>query len=129
MARRQRQSSFLAPLIGILFFAILIWMIVSAVKGIFAILSFIAIPLFILAIFLNFRVVPEYLTWLLGNFKKDPVKGLLYTAGSIIGYPLVAAYLAFRAYSTRNKKYAPGERGEYVKYEEVEEDDVIFKIQ
>lgn len=121
---KQRSSSPIAGIIVLLFMFMLAWLAFKAVSGVFSILSFLAIPLFVLALILNYRVLPDYFNWVMNWIRKDTVKGLLLAGGSIVGYPLVAAFLAMKAYTTRNKiKKQKGnpKKGEYVKYEEVEE--------
>lgn len=121
----------MAGIIAILFLLMMGWLALKAVTGVFAILSWFAIPLFVLALILNYRVVPDYVNWVFDKIRKDPLKGLLVAGGSIVGYPLVSAWLALKAYTTRKKiKKQKGnpKKGEYVKYEEVEqieEDDFL----
>ena len=130
MAQRQGSN----PLVGIfilLFIAMMIWMAVTAVRGIFMILSWLALPLFILALIMNYSVVTDYGKWLWKMLKEDTVKGLLYTGLSIVGYPVVSAYLAFKAFA--NNRWTAGKKnkkskGEYISYHEVEveeEDDFL----
>lgn len=127
MAIKRKSVSPIAGIIGFLFLAMMIWMAISAVKGIFTLLSWIAIPLFVIALVLNYRVVTDYIGWIWSTMKADPLKGVLYGVGSVIGYPVVSAYLAFKAYISRklNKKNTPKGKGDYIKYEEVEEDDFL----
>jgi len=131
---RQRRSKAgpMAGIIGLGIMLIMGYVVFKMVSGAFAILSFLAIPLFIIALVLNYRVVSDYFNFVVGGIKKDPAKGLVIAAASVIGYPLVAAWLAFKAYTT--KKFGKGkatekkkEDGEYLKYEEVdpEEDDFL----
>lgn len=125
MANRQNSSgSPIAGIIALLFMAMIAWLAIKAVTGVFSILAMLAIPLFVLALILNYRVVPEYFNWVISKIRQDTVKGLLIAGGSIVGYPLVSAWLALKAYTTRKKiKKQKGnpKKGEYVKYEEVEE--------
>jgi len=127
----QRSSSPVAGIIALAMMALFAFLAYKLVSGIFAILSFLAIPLFVLALILNYRVVPDYFNWVMNWIRKDTVKGLVIAGGSIIGYPFVSAFLAMKAYTTRNKiKKQKGnpKKGEYVKYEEVdqvEEDDFL----
>jgi len=64
--------------------------------------------------------------------RKDTGKGILVAAGSIIGYPFVSAWLALKAYTTRNKiKKQKGDpkKEDYIKYEEVEEDEDFLELE
>lgn len=128
MANRQRKSSgsLKFGIVGLVFMLIMLWLAFQAVTGVFKILSIMAIPFFIIALILNYRVVSDYANWVFGLIRKDTTKGLLVAAGSVIGYPLVSAWLAFKAYTTRNKireQKGNPKKGEYVKYEEVDEVD------
>ena len=123
MQTRQSSNPF-AGIIAILFVVFLIWLIFNFLKGVFSILSLLALPLFILALVFNYSVVTDYFKWVFNFFKTDIVKGLLATGATVIGYPLVSAYLFFKAFSTRKfgKKKEEKGPGDYIKYEEVEED-------
>ncbi len=114
--------------IVLLFLLVMIWAAVTAVKGIFLILSWLALPLFVLALILNYEVVTGYIKSLWRTLRENPIKGLLYTGLSIVGYPLVSAYLAFKA-MMNNRWLRPKKprqvKGEYIKYQEVDEDDFL----
>lgn len=120
----------LAGIVALVFIVFLVWLVFNFVKGLFTILSFLAIPLFILALILNYRVVGDYFKWILKLFKKEPVKGLLAGAGTVIGYPLVAAYLFFKAFSNRRiaAKKEKKKPGEYIRYEEMEDDEDFLEL-
>lgn len=136
MAKQNRSSA--GPMVGIVGLVIMLIMgfvVFNMIKGAFAILSFLAVPLFILALVLNYSVVTDYFHWVMSNIKKEPVKGIAIAGASVLGYPVVAAWLAFKAYTT--KKFGKGKKtktaakkkedGEYLKYEEVavDEDDFL----
>lgn len=129
MANNRQSVNPMAGIIAFLFIAMMIWIAVSAVKGVFVILSWLALPLFVIALVLNYRVVTNYIGWIWQTIKKDPLRGSLYGIGSVLGYPFVSAYLAFKAYTSR--KFGKGKpkdgtsKGDYIKYEEVEEDDFL----
>lgn len=122
----------MAGIIGLGIMLVMGYVVFKMLSGAFAILSFLAVPLFILALFLNYRVVSEYFNWVVGNIKKEPAKGFVIAGASIVGYPLVAAWLAFKAYTTkklgRTKKTTKQkeEDGEYLKYEEVKKENEDF---
>ena len=126
MTQRKQGFSPVAGIIGLLFVAMMIWIAVSAVKGVFTILSWLALPLFVIALVLNYRVVIDYFQWIWRTIREDTPKGLLYALGSALGYPLVSAYLAFKAYTTKKVGSKGRDKaGEYIKYKEVEEDDFL----
>jgi len=132
MAKQRKSSaSPIAGIIGLLFMFIMLWIVWKAVAGVWAILSFLAIPLFILALIFNYRVVPDYFNWVMDKVRNDTPKGLMIAAGSIIGYPFVSAWLAIKAYTTRNKiKKQKGnpKKEDYLKYEEVEDDEDFLEL-
>ena len=83
MANNRQGMSPIAGVIGFLFLAMMIWMAISAVKGIFTLLSWVAIPLFVIALILNYRVVTDYIGWIWKTTKTNPLKGVLYGVGSV----------------------------------------------
>ena len=66
-------------------------------QGIFTILSYAAPVLFIIALIVNYRVVTGYGEWLWNTLKREPLMGIIYTALSFFGFPILAAYLLFKA--------------------------------
>jgi len=129
--RRESGNPFFGILI-VLFLFMMVWFAITAVRGIFMLLSWLALPLFILALVLNHKVVVEYVSWLWRMIKRDTVKGLVFTGLSLVGYPFVSAYLAFKALSNYRLKNSDEDdlKGEYIKYREVkvtdEDDDEDF---
>lgn len=130
MARRQRSSAgMVGGIIFLLFMLLMGYIVFKAVSGVYAILAFVAPFLLIMALVLNHTVVTDFFKGLIKTLKQDTGKGLIYTAGTVIGYPFVAAWLAFRAYtkrgSKRKKEPVAKEDKEYIKYEEVEDEDFL----
>lgn len=127
MSEQNIKANPLAGFVAIIFIVFMIWLVFNFVKGLFSILSFIAIPLFVLALIFNYRVVGDYFKWIFKMIKEDTGKGVLAGLASVIGYPVVAAYLFFKAFATRKiarreKKKKPGD---YIKYEEVDDEDFL----
>ena len=123
----------MALILGVLFIALMGWLVWSALSTVFGLLSAISIPLVIIAAFLNFSVIKDYFSWVSNHFKKDPIKGAAIVAGTYIAFPLVSAWLAFKAFSTRQLKKARQKQAtnkkegeDYIKYEEVDEDNEDF---
>ncbi len=123
MIRRQGSNPFIGVLVILLLF-VMIWMAISAVRGVFMILSWLALPLFVLALILNYSVVTDYFKWLWKMLREDTVKGLIYSGLSIVAYPVVSAYLAFKAFTnnrwTNPKAGGNKSKGDYIDYKEVE---------
>lgn len=134
MANNKRNSAgTIGGVVFLLFMVVVGWLIFSAVKGIFSLLAFAAPIFLIMALVLNHTVVTDYFRKLIKTLKEDTGKGLIYVAGTVIGYPFVAAWLAFKAYTKRtlgSKKTSASknDKEDYIKYEEVDdgsEDDFL----
>jgi len=126
-----RQGGLVGGLIFLLIMLGMVYFAFKAVSGIFWILSVMAPIMFIAALVINHRVVTDYLKKIFRLLKEDTPKGLLWTAGTVIGYPVVAAWLAFKAFTTKgSKKYQKEKRKEkeYIKYEEVEESEDFLEL-
>lgn len=130
MYKQTKSSNPLGGIVAIIIFVFLIWLVINFVRGLFSILTFLALPLFIIALVLNYRVVTGYFKLLWRTIKKDPGKGVLYSVLSIIGYPLVSAWLFFKAFTTRRQKIKEESQkpGEYLKFEEVEEEEDFLEL-
>jgi len=96
-------------------------------KLVFDVLAFLAPILLIAALIMNYRVVQGYIMWLWNNIRTNTVFGLIVTALSIVFFPVVSAYLAFRAYHLRGASFPKNEPndGEYIKYQEIKKDDFL----
>ena len=136
MARRETQYSRspFAGILGLLVFVFLIYilsrMLIGAISLIWGIMAFIAPILIVLSLFLNFNVVKNFVGHIIGTYKKDVTRGILYTLGSVVGYPFVSLYLFYKALTSRRKqkdeeaKVKNKKKGEdYVDYEEVDDDE------
>ena len=127
MANNQRKSStsFTGSLLGIVMIvgvAMVAWFMIS---GIFKILTWVAPILLIATLVLKWTVVVDYGKFILSTFKDSPGKGLLYGIGTFLGFPLVVAYLFFKALtlSQVEKRFGKKET-KYAEFEEVEEQEV-----
>jgi len=138
MAKKTNSAGMIARFIPLLFFVVMIWFLISTVSLVVKVLySYLAIPLLLIALFLNYSVVTDYFSGLMREIKEDTGKGLIKTAASIAGYPFVFAYLALKAWTKRalgskrpsvkdqKSKGKDDSKGDYIKYEEVEEDDFL----
>jgi len=95
-------------------------------KSIFWILSYLAPVFLIITLILNYKIVVNYLKMLWNNLKTKPLYGVLLTALSVIGFPIVAFLLFGKALLDRKVKNIEKHmeekvEGEYVDYEIVEE--------
>lgn len=95
-------------------------------KSIFWILSYLAPVFLIITLILNYKIVVNYLKMLWNNIKTKPLYGVLLTALSVIGFPIVAFLLFGKALLDRKVKSIEKQmeekvEGEYVDYEIVDE--------
>ena len=129
MAIKKSNTSVIGGAIALLFFAFMIYLLFQTVSMVFSVLSWFSIPLFLLALIFDYKVVTNYFNWIMGTIKKEPAKGILYGCLTFVGWPLVSAWLAFKAYASRKfKKTNPGaaktsKEGEYIKYKEVNKEE------
>lgn len=92
-------------------------------KSIFKILSLVAPILFFAALIINYRVVIGYGKWIGSMLKTNPLVGVLSVILTIVGFPVVSMYLLLKAISSRDAKETYSyKKGEYIEYEEVNED-------
>lgn len=119
------------PLVALLFFFLIMMAIYWVAKGAYALLS-IAFPFMIVATaFLNHKVILGYFSWIKNLLKTNVLFGVIAIVLSIFTYPMIGAFLLYRAYRSRGQKGDRAEsneplRGEYIQYEEVEvEDDFL----
>ncbi len=129
MAAQAKGGGMVGGLVLLFLMVLVGWVAFKAVSGIFWILSVVAPIFLIMALVLNHTVVTDYIKKIFKLLKEDTGKGLLYTVGTVVGYPIVAAWLAFKAYATRNsrkQRQSKAKKKEYIDYEEVEIEDEDF---
>lgn len=94
-------------------------------KGVFTILSWVAPVLLIIALILNYKVVLNYGKWLIKLLTTNTLYGVVMCLVTIFGFPLVTAWLCFKAVLSYKLKQQSGndnrddEQG-YIDYEEVD---------
>ncbi|MBK7406851.1 MAG: hypothetical protein IPL49_12695 [Saprospirales bacterium] len=94
-------------------------------KSIFWLLSLVAPVLLIAAVIIDYKVLTNYINWLVSLAKRNLLVGLGAIALSIIGYPVVFALLLGRALMNRKLKQIEKQQqvhrdGELVDFEELE---------
>ena len=123
--KRKSSTSFTGSLLGIVMVVGVAMVAWFAISGIFKILAWIAPFLLIATLVMKWTVVVDYAKFILATIKENPVKGLLYGAGTFLGFPLVVAYLFFKALTLRQVEKRFGKKEtKYAEYEEVEEQEV-----
>ncbi len=121
---RNRLNPF-ANLTGILLMILMMVGIFYVAKGIFWLLAKAAIFLIIGAIIIHYPTVIAFFKWLWSTWTKSILQGIIFTALTVLLYPVVCALLFFRA--LLNRKVASLEstikkeqQGEFVDFEELE---------
>ena len=123
--RRKSSSSFTGGLLGLVMVVGLLMVVWFFVKGIFSILSFVAPILFIITLFIKSSVILDYGKFIINTFKDNAGMGLLYGIGTVVGFPLVIAYLFFKAITLYQIEKRLGKKQpKFAEYEEVEEQEV-----
>lgn len=136
--RQSNQSrSPLGGFMPILILAAVFFVGYLVVKSIFSLIYFLAIPIFIVTMIMAFiwdkTVISNYLKNLMGKFSTNPLMGILQAAFTVVGFPFVSSYLAFKAYMKKKLREITGQgnstqkaENEYDDYEEVVEEDEDF---
>ena len=88
-------------IIGSLFLIALFLGLFWIARGVFTLLSYAAPVLLIAALIINYKVVTGYARWLLDVLRENVILGLIYTFLSVIGFPILSAYLLFKALAVK----------------------------
>lgn len=123
---RSTNKSPLSGILGLVILALILVGLFMLARFIFRILAFLAPALIIVALILDYKTVLGYGKWLINLVKENPLMGILAIVLTVLGFPLVSAFLAGKAYLSRNVKQAEKEQeaqkpGEYIDFEEVDE--------
>jgi hypothetical protein len=127
MQYKKTDNSPFGTIIGLLLMALIFVGLFMLAGFIFRILAYLAPALIILALILDYKVVLNYGKWLINTVKRNPVLGIAAIVLTVIGFPLVSAFLAGKAFLTRSAKKGRRQQegetpGEYIDFEEVEEE-------
>jgi len=136
MARPKKNGSIMVRVVPLLFFVVMAWVVISVVSTTVKLLyGYLALPLLVLALILNYSVVTDFVAGLAKEIKEDTGKGLIKAAAAALGYPFVFAYLALKAWMKRTlgtKRPSVKEqkkKGDYIKYEEVEVEEDFLELE
>jgi predicted membrane protein len=120
---------------GLIFMIMVLVVIFFILRGVFQILSWAAPFLFILALIINYKTVIGYGAMLLRLLKDRTLLGVLAVILTIVGFPVVAAYLFGRSLVDRKirllgREYEKQRENEYVDFEDVtsENDEDILEL-
>lgn len=114
-------------IIGLVLFILLFTSLYFIALSIFKILAWLSPALLIAALILDYKTVFNYGKWIFQLWQSNFLHGLVVTILTVLGYPLVAGFLFFRALLIfRIKQNNPRSKNqtasEYIEYEEVEEE-------
>jgi hypothetical protein len=110
------------------------------VKGFITILYWLAIPIFIITLIINYRVVANYVTSLFDTFQTDILMGVVKVGFTILCYPIVIGWLfakalVYRKVETLQKSFEEQtqklEKEQFVDYEDLtnkNQDDILKGI-
>lgn len=141
MAKQRHTAGMLARVLPLLFFVVMLWVLFTVVSTAVKLLyGYLAIPLLIIALVLNYSVVTEFFSGLIREIKEDTGKGLVKAALTAVGYPFVFGYLAVKAWMKRTlgskrpsakaqKAKEKEKKGDYLKYEEVEKEEDFLELE
>ena len=96
-------------------------------KGIFNILALIAPILLIATAVIDYKVIINYGKWLLNLLRKDLLIGIGGILLTVFGFPIIAGFLfvkalLFRKIKKMNQGYEEKIEGEYLEYEEIQDE-------
>jgi hypothetical protein len=120
---------FLGPL---LILTLVFTMLFFVAKGVFWILNFIALPLIIITLILDHKVVLDYLNFIFKLLKENTLIGIIALLVTFFGYPFVSGYLFMKAMGKRQIKkmmdHVEKERNTFTDYHEVKDDDDFLHL-
>ena len=95
-------------------------------KGVFQLLTYATPVMIIAALIIRHQVVVEFFKWIWGVLQREPLVGILYVLLAAVGFPLVAAYLLFKAIASKRlerirRHMESGPPMEYTEYEVIED--------
>ncbi|NUQ25289.1 MAG: hypothetical protein HUU34_15190 [Saprospiraceae bacterium] len=101
---------------------------------VFRILYFLAPFMLIATLIINYRVVTGYLQWILALVKRNPVMGIGAGILTVLGFPIVSAFLLAKAIMLKKVDQAQEKarirrEGELIDYEEVDSEELVPPIQ
>lgn len=96
------------------------------VTGFFTLLSFITPGLLIGAAILNWRVFPDYASWIWKQLQSNILFGILAVLFTVVALPVVSGFLFFRAYFRYQRgkvspQFEQRNDDDFIDFEEVEE--------
>lgn len=117
-----------SSIFGIIFIVLFLLGLYFIARFVFTILYYLSPILLIATLILDYRVVVGYIQWLAGLTKQNPLMGIGAIALSVLGFPVLAAFLLGKALLKKRVKQAEAEarkarEGEFVEFEELDMED------
>lgn len=121
-------------IVGIVLMIVFLIGMFYVAQFVFRILYFLAPFMLIATLIINYRVVTGYLQWVLALVKRNPVMGIGAGILTVLGFPIVSAFLLVKAIMLKKVDQAQEKarirrEGELIDYEEVDSEELVPPIQ
>lgn len=109
-------------IVGVLILVGIFFLFAWIAKGVFELLAYLAPVMLIATAIIRYQVIVQFVKWIWNTLRKEPLMGILYILLTVVGFPIVLAYLLFKAIASRKLEKIKNEfeRREEVKYTEYE---------
>ncbi|MCO6477537.1 MAG: hypothetical protein J5I94_12980 [Phaeodactylibacter sp.] len=116
-------------IIGVILIVLFLVTLYFIARAIFTILYYLSPIMIVAALIIDHRVVLGYVKWLIGLLRDNLLLGLGATILSVLGFPVLSAFLLGKALFKRQVKKARQEaeearEGEYIEYEELNSEEL-----
>lgn len=116
-------------IIGIILIVLFLVALYFIARAIFTILYYLSPIMIVAALIIDHRVVLGYVKWLIGLLRDNLLLGIGATILSVLGFPVLSAFLLGKALFKRQVKKARQEaeearEGEYIEYEELDSEEL-----
>lgn len=114
-------------IVGLLVFVLVLMAIFWLARMAFTLLYYLSPVLLIATLIIDRKVILGYINWLAGLTRRNTLMGIMTILLTIVGFPVVTAFLFGRALLRRQARKAEdaqvkGEGGEYVNFQELPEE-------
>ncbi|TVQ42991.1 MAG: hypothetical protein EA362_12025 [Saprospirales bacterium] len=128
-----KKSDPINTIISLIMLVVVFMLIFFVARGVFRLLTWMAPFLFIATLILDYRVILSYGKYLLRTLERNVIWGIVMTVLTVIGFPLVIAFLfgkalLFRRVKNVEKEMEEEKIGEFIPYEEVDEEDEFLDL-
>ncbi len=111
---------------GLLILVVVLVTLFMLARFVFQILAFLSPVLIIAALVLDYKTVTGFGKWLIDLVRRNALMGIAAIVLTVLGFPLVSAFLAGKALLSRNVRKAreeqePQKPGEYIDFEELDD--------